>query len=191
VGAHWGCRSYGCNGDPRRQLQVRVLGATAQVQDPRGQVRIESVDGEQPYNCCRWRVVEEPPGHEAVGEEEGQIGCCGTPDRGQGRLHQLQVDVSFDTLGPLDSAAWPGGIVGEQQPQQGQEAQPIRKTPPRGRGDGGKPADEERLLPELGNPEDGGDARLEEGRFRDRAAVLAEEGGEGLLEGVCRAAAAP
>lgn len=64
----------GSDADPSWQQQAGILGTAGQVDDPRGQVGKGAANGEETHDGGLRGIVDEPAGHEAVGEEKGEVG---------------------------------------------------------------------------------------------------------------------
>lgn len=66
-------RQDGGDADPGRQQQARVPRRPRQVHDPRRRVREDAAEREEPHNGRLRRVVDQPPRHQAVREEVGEV----------------------------------------------------------------------------------------------------------------------
>jgi len=79
-------RQGSSNTYPGREKESWVFGAAREVEDPRRNVRVDRVDGEEADDGGLRGVVEEPPRHKAIGKEEGQIRRGTTPNDRQSHL---------------------------------------------------------------------------------------------------------
>jgi hypothetical protein len=156
--------SYRGDSDPAWQEEARIVEPAGEGEHGRGHVGVDDVDGKQTDHCRLRCIVDQPPRHEAVREEERQVPGGKAPYGRQHRLGQRHLPIVVDA-GPILS-------LDSNLEQAQQQMEDRRRPPPDGGQDGAQAQGEEPRMPWRRHIQSNGDAGLEE-RGLPRAAAVA------------------